>query len=179
MSTSESIKPPNPEWYLSVVRGEIASKSNSRKLVTIGGKPRFIKSKKARQYADTWDLQARRRSPLFEADVILAVRVYYASRQPDLDITHLKDLLQGYAYENDRQVKMEFPVWAMDREDPRVEIIVAPREEWREAIDFLMQFDDWPYVEWPLKTPPEEYLQKKPDGPKADLARQILRKRMK
>ena len=30
-----------------VIRGELASKSNSRRLVTIGGKPRFIKSAKA------------------------------------------------------------------------------------------------------------------------------------
>ena len=28
--------------------------------------------------------------------------------------------------------------------------------------------------EWPLKTPPEKYLEKTPDGPKADLARKIL-----
>jgi len=28
--------------------------------------------------------------------------------------------------------------------------------------------------EWPLKTPPDEYLEEKPDGPKADLARRIL-----
>lgn len=28
--------------------------------------------------------------------------------------------------------------------------------------------------EWPLKTPPEEYLEEKPDGPNAGLARRIL-----
>lgn len=28
--------------------------------------------------------------------------------------------------------------------------------------------------EWPLKTSPEAYLEKKPDGPKADLARRVL-----
>lgn len=145
MSSNVSIKPPNKNWYVSLVEGEIASKSNSRKLVTQAGKPRFIKSTKARQYEERWGYFAKTRSPLFEEDVILAVRVYYQSRRPDLDITHLKDLLQGYAYKNDRQVKMEFPVWALDREKPRVEIVVAPREDWQEVIQFLMQFDGYPY----------------------------------
>ena len=30
--------------------------------------------------------------------------------------------------------------------------------------------------EWPLKTDPETYLERNPDGPKADLARKILEK---
>lgn len=145
MSSKRSVNPPSDGWYVSLVKGEIASKSNSRRLVTAGGKPRFIKSDKAREYEERWGFFAKKRSPLFEDDVILAVRVYYQSRRPDLDITHLKDLLQGYAYENDRQVKIEFPVWALDRKNPRVEIVVAPREEWRDVVDFLMQFDRYPY----------------------------------
>jgi len=28
--------------------------------------------------------------------------------------------------------------------------------------------------EWPLATPPEKYLERSPDGPKADLARKII-----
>ena len=128
-----------------MVKGEIASKSNSRKLVTQNGKPRFIKSQKARDYQERWEVFAKRREPLFDADVILAVRVYYQSRRPDLDITHLKDLLQGYAYENDRQVKMEFAVWALDRDNPRCQNVVAPRRDWREVVAFLMQFDGYPY----------------------------------
>lgn len=145
MSSNIKVKPPHPEWYISLVTGEIASKSNSRQLVTQNGKPRFIKSKKAIAYEWQFEMLAKRRQPLFEEDVILAVRVYYRTRRPDLDITHLKDLLQGYAYENDRQVKIEFPVWALDRANPRCEIVVAPRDHWREVIDFLMQFDEYPY----------------------------------
>lgn len=111
----------------------------------MGGKPRFIKSSKALGYEERWGHLQKARDPLFSEDVILAVRVYYESRRPDLDISHLKDCLQGYAYENDRQVKMEFPVWALDRDNPRCEIVVAPRGEWREVIDFIMQFDGYPY----------------------------------
>lgn len=128
-----------------MVDGEIASKANSRKLVSHGGKPRFIKSEKARQYEERWGFLAKRMRQPLEGDVILAVRAYYKTRRPDLDISHLKDLLQGYAYANDRQVKMEFSVWALDRKKPRVEIVVARREDWREVIDFLMQFDGYPY----------------------------------
>lgn len=145
MSSNSSITPPHESWYVSLVNGEIASKSNSRKLVTVGGKPRFIKSKKAREYEERWSLLAKRRDPLFEEDVVLAVRAFYKTRRPDLDITHLKDLLQGYAYENDRQVKMELAIWALDRKEPRVQIVVAPRSDWREVSDFIMQFDGYPY----------------------------------
>lgn len=34
--------------------------------------------------------------------------------------------------------------------------------------------DGEPVPEWPLKTPPEDYLERSPDGPNADLARQII-----
>ena len=41
--------------YECVVKGEPASKSNSRRLVTIGGRPRFIKSKKALDYVKAFE----------------------------------------------------------------------------------------------------------------------------
>lgn len=127
-----------------MIKGKLASKANSRKITFKGGRPRSIKSERAFDFIERFNLFAKR-GPVFEDDVILAVRVYYESRRTDLDISLLKDLLQNYAYENDRQVKMEFADWAIDRQDPRVEIVVAPRGEWREVVDFLMQFDGYPY----------------------------------
>ena len=41
--------------YECVVKGEPASKANSRRLVTIGGRPRFIKSKKALDYVKAFE----------------------------------------------------------------------------------------------------------------------------
>ena len=42
-----------------VIHGEPASKANSRQLVTIRGRPAFIKSKKARDYVKLFDQQCQ------------------------------------------------------------------------------------------------------------------------
>ena len=42
-----------------VIFGEPASKANSRKLVTLGGRPAFIKSQKARDYVTEFQHQCR------------------------------------------------------------------------------------------------------------------------
>jgi hypothetical protein len=44
-------------WF--TIDGEPASKANSRQLVTIRGRPAFIKSKKARDYVKTFKTSAR------------------------------------------------------------------------------------------------------------------------
>ena len=113
-------------WHRYWIVGEPASKSNSRRLVTQGGKPRFIKSKKALRYEQLWSLQARRHDPLLEGDLVLGIRIWYKSKRPDLDTTHIKDCLQGYSFPNDRQVKVEHGVWDLDRNHPRAYIVVAP-----------------------------------------------------
>ncbi len=80
---------PDSATYL-VVKGEPASKANSRRKVTNRktGKPMFIKSAKALAYEEAfkWQVAAQLKGiqPL-EGDVYLAVRIYYASRRPDLD----------------------------------------------------------------------------------------------
>ena len=43
--------------FEALIYGEPASKANSRKMVLIGGKPRFIKSKKAREYVEGFQKQ--------------------------------------------------------------------------------------------------------------------------
>jgi hypothetical protein len=67
-----------------VVYGEPASKANSRRLVSFGGKPRVIKSSKALSYSDAFKHQCRSSAP-FEDDVVVSMTIYYASRRPDLD----------------------------------------------------------------------------------------------
>jgi Holliday junction resolvase RusA-like endonuclease len=124
-------------WFTALVLGEPASKSNSRKLVTIGGRPRFIKSKKALEYEKGFYIQTVVRDLLFQEDVVLAVRVWYKSRRPDLDITHIKDCLQGVAYENDRSVKIEHAVWDYDTSSPRSYIVVAPVSDFERVLHHL------------------------------------------
>lgn len=111
-----------------IIYGEPASKSNSRRAVNIGGLSRFIKSKKALSYSDSFREQtANLGYELIEGDVAVHMTIYYASRRPDLDESLVLDLLQGVAYLNDRQVKEKHIYWGLDKENPRCEISVIKK----------------------------------------------------
>ena len=110
--------------YEITVYGEPASKANSRRLVAFGGKPRFVKSKKALDYKKAFDAQCPQREELIEGDVRLTVTIYYATRRPDLDESLIMDLLEGVAYKNDRQIKEKHIYHGLDKENPRAEILV-------------------------------------------------------
>ena len=107
------------------ILGEPASKANSRRLVAIGGKPRFIKSKKALDYTKNFKNQCPVRKELFEEDVFVAIKIYYASRRPDLDASLILDLLEDCVYPNDRLVKGQYLEWGLDRDNPRSIIVVT------------------------------------------------------
>ena len=107
-----------------IIFGEPASKANSRKVVRIGGMSRLIKSQKALNYVEAFKLQCRPLARLMTGDVRVTIKIFYASRRPDLDESLILDLLQGCAYENDRQVKEKHIYWGLDKENPRAEIIV-------------------------------------------------------
>jgi Holliday junction resolvase RusA-like endonuclease len=110
--------------------GEPASKANSRKMVYVGGKPMFIKSAKALGYVKMFKQQCViAPSEVFECDVVVTIRIWYASRRPDLDESLILDLLQEIAYKNDRQLKEKHIYWmGVDKENPRCEIEVSARE---------------------------------------------------
>ena len=112
-----------------IVYGEPASKANSRKIVRFGNVSRLIKSSKALSYASAFKLQAKPASSLLTGDVAVHIRIWYASRRPDLDESLILDLLQGVAYENDRQVKEKHIYWGLDKENPRCEIRVEAIEK--------------------------------------------------
>lgn len=116
-------KPPEPVEF--VIRGEPASKANSRKFVLIKGKPRIIKSQKARNYTFDFKLQCPLLRKLFLGDVCVEMRIWYASRRPDLDESVILDAMQGRIYINDRQVKRKVVDWDIDPEDPRTWIRVS------------------------------------------------------
>ena len=89
------------------VKGEPASKSNQRRLVMTGDKPRMIKSKKAIDYLDAFAMQCPSLGDeMFEGEVHVVMRMTYASWRPDLDggMTLILDAMQGKIYKNDRQV---------------------------------------------------------------------------
>lgn len=111
-----------------MIRGEPASKANSRRLVTIGSKPRLIKSAKALSYADAFLLQAKPVEPLMEGELAVTMNIYYSTQRPDLDESLILDLLQGVLYKNDRQVREKHIKHFIDKANPRTEIWVKPRE---------------------------------------------------
>jgi len=106
------------------VLGEPASKANSRKMVTIRGRPALIKSQKARDYVKQFELQCPQLEVPTTEDVQVEMMIYYASRRPDLDESLILDCMQCRIYKNDRQVKQKFIYWGLDRENPRTIIRV-------------------------------------------------------
>ena len=110
------------------IYGEPASKANSRRLVTIKGRPAFIKSDKAIKYLKLFGEQCPNLDEEIEADVRVDMIIYYASRRPDLDESVILDAMQGKVYKNDRQVKEKHIWWGLDRENPRTVIRVQAVE---------------------------------------------------
>jgi hypothetical protein len=129
-------------FWEGVIEGEAASKSNSRRFVNFGGKPRFIKSKKALSYSDAFRAQVPELEVKLEGDLFFGAKIYYSSRRPDLDESLILDLLQDRVYTNDRQVKCKFVMWGLDKDYPRAEIFVCSLESFKE------QFKDKLSVFW-------------------------------
>ena len=129
MAIDKLLEPENINWeWEATILGEPASKSNSRQIVRMGGRPRLIKSKKALNYSRQFHLQAPRmplREPILD-DVLMWCRIHYATRRPDLDESLIMDALQAAEIiGNDRQIKAKVVLWALDRENPRSEIKLA------------------------------------------------------
>ena len=86
----------------------------------------FIKSAKALTYGQAFKLQAQnQKQEILSGDVVVTIRIWYASRRPDLDESLILDLLQDITYANDRQVKEKHIYWmGVDKDNPRCEIEV-------------------------------------------------------
>ena len=112
------------------VLGEPASKANSRKLVTNPRtkRPMFIKSAKARAYVESLAHQVPRIDPLLTGPLVFTATIYYASERPDLDESVILDALEGRIYKNDRQVREKHISHAIDRTNPRAEIVIELRQ---------------------------------------------------
>lgn len=129
------------------IYGEAASKANSRKVATIAGKTRLIKSAKAREFLASAQRQVPPRCRVrFVGPVRVTLHLYYASERPDLDEALVLDamqdvtkrvrgrvgeeprrvLVQGGVYRNDRQVREKHVYHHIDRGTPRVVVEVEP-----------------------------------------------------
>lgn len=106
------------------VKGEPASKANSRRLVMIHGKPRIIKSDKALKYQKVFEYQCPKHEIPTVKPVIVVANIWYASRRPDLDESIILDGMQGRIYINDRQVVEKHMYRKLDPKNPRADIRV-------------------------------------------------------
>lgn len=119
------------------IRGEPASKANSRQLVQFGDRPAIIKSAKARDY----EKAARLQIPVWakvmlDGPVRVTLRIWYASQRPDLDESVVLDVLQAKiksgevlqkgVYRNDRQVREKHVYHGIDKRNPRTEVEIEP-----------------------------------------------------
>jgi|TARA_R110000824_G_scaffold148758_1_gene318669 hypothetical protein len=138
---SKSNKPLDNDLTAFTILGEPASKANSRRFVVIKGTPRFIKSKKALEYSKTFQLQCPVKKELFTEDVFVAIKIYYASRRPDLDPSLILDLLQDSVYTNDRLVKGMYIEWGLSKKNPRSLIVTSKLEDKDLAIKKLSKLD--------------------------------------
>lgn len=139
-----------------VILGEPASKANQRKLVSFGDRPALIKSDKARSYerAALQQIPPAARQRL-EGPLRVTLRIWYASERPDLDEAVILDVLQdrwvrpkrgdgavaperilGQAgvYRNDRQVREKHIFHAIDRKNPRTEVLIEPLQAQQQGL---------------------------------------------
>lgn len=118
--------------------GEVASKANSRRIITIGarwatvggkkirvgGMPRVAKSDKALAFEEAAAKQLPRLNRPLEGRLQITCKIYYTWEGPDLDESLVLDVLQGRIYKNDRQVRRKIVDHGIDKENPRVVIRV-------------------------------------------------------
>jgi hypothetical protein len=79
-------------------------------------------------YQESIRRQVPKRMPLLTGKLKISAMVYYANGLSDLDIEIVYDALQGRIYKNDRQLRTKFLDHAIDRHNPRVEILIEPRQ---------------------------------------------------
>jgi hypothetical protein len=153
------------------VFGELASKANSRELVTrrmkdeqgnVHNRVMFIKSKKARSYeADALKQIPPKCRVRLQGPVCVTLDIFYASERPDLDESVLLDvmqdryqrivlpngevkreLIQNGCYRNDRQVRKKIVTHYIDRANPRAIVRIEPMQMQQDQFDFNEEDDE-------------------------------------
>ena len=111
-----------------VIHGSLANKSNSRKIVTVRGRPMIIKSKEAREYEEKFRIAVLGSAcgTVEGEKLYLKATVYQENMRRDLDVELLPDLLQkNGVIRNDRQIWEKHYVRQLDKLNPRVEFEIG------------------------------------------------------
>ena len=109
------------------IHGKIPSKSNSYKIITIGGHSSLGKTKAIKDYEQSFFLQCPLRNKKIDKYFKLTVDVYYQNMLPDLDncFKVLLDCLQQCkAIKNDRYCVEIHGRKLIDKENPRIEFTI-------------------------------------------------------
>lgn len=109
------------------IHGKIPSKSNSYKVVMIGGHSSLAKTKAIKDYEQSFFLQCPIRNLKLDKYFELDVDVYYENMRPDLDncFKVLLDCLQQCkAIKNDRLCVEIHGRKLVDKENPRIEFTI-------------------------------------------------------
>ena len=109
------------------IYGQPPSKSNSYRIVKIGGHASLSKTKTMKEYEDSFYMQCSLRSKMISSRFKLAVDVFFRSDQPDLDnsLKVVLDCLQGcQAIRNDRLCAEIHARKLIDKKNPRIEFIL-------------------------------------------------------
>ena len=117
------------------VYGNVRSKSNSRRLVTVRNKktgknhPAFIKSQAALDFVNDFYKQCPKLETPLDGDLFIQTDIYYDSEKPDLDPSLVFDCLQAAKIiVNDRRLRSHRVRHGIDKTSPRVEISIRPCE---------------------------------------------------
>lgn len=114
-----------------IIQGQVPSKSNSYKVITINGHGSIGKTDKLEAYERSFYLQCKHRGLNIDRPFKLFVDVYYESNRPDLD-NGLKVILDCLQYagviKNDRNCIEIVARKFVDKANPRAEITLEVLE---------------------------------------------------
>lgn len=111
------------------IAGHVPSKSNCYRIVTVGGHGSLAKTKPLKEYERSFYIQCPHRGIMIKGYFTLEANVYYESQRPDLDnaLKIILDCLQSCkVIDNDRYCTEIHACKFVDKDDPRVEIVIRP-----------------------------------------------------
>jgi len=111
-----------------IIYGQTPSKSNSYRIITIGGHASLGKTKAMKDFEERFYLQCGYRNRNIQGFFELYADVYFQSNQPDLDnsLKGLLDCLQGCkAIKNDRNCVKIVANKFIDKHNPRIEFTLV------------------------------------------------------
>jgi Holliday junction resolvase RusA-like endonuclease len=120
------------------ILGEPASKANSRVLSVVGPKDNQRTILRKGNKALSYEKDALRQIPpkarvRLEGPVRVTLRIFYASQRPDLD-GEVRQMVQAGVYRNDRQVREKHVFHALDKTNPRAEVVIEPLQAQQQSL---------------------------------------------